>query len=278
MTDPLQFPAFDPIALQIGPLALRWYALAYIAGLVGGWQLMKRLARTLTADGRVKMTGEQVDDLLTWVTLGVILGGRLGYVLFYKPSFYFANPSEILQVWQGGMAFHGGLLGVIAAMVLFARRHKLPFLAIGDMVATVVPLGLLFGRLANFINGELWGRPSDVAWAMVFPHGGPLPRHPSQLYEAALEGLVLLVLMLVLFYTRPLLRNRHGALGGIFLIGYGAARFTVEFFREPDSFLGLLWAGASMGQLLSLPMIAIGVALLVWALRRPVPVLSRQAA
>ncbi|GAB3118654.1 prolipoprotein diacylglyceryl transferase [Novispirillum itersonii] len=278
MTDPLQFPAFDPIALQIGPLALRWYALAYIAGLVGGWQLMKRLARTLTADGRVRVTGEQVDDLLTWVTLGVILGGRLGYVLFYKPSFYFANPSEILQVWQGGMAFHGGLLGVILAMVLFARRHKLPFLAIGDMVATVVPLGLLFGRLANFINGELWGRPSDVAWAMVFPHGGPLPRHPSQLYEAALEGLVLLVLMLVLFYTRPVLRNRHGALGGIFLIGYGAARFTVEFFREPDSFLGLLWAGASMGQLLSLPMIAVGVALLVWALRRPVPALSRQAA
>lgn len=278
MTDPLQFPAFDPIALQIGPLALRWYALAYIAGLVGGWQLMKRLARTLTADGRVKVTGEQVDDLLTWVTLGVILGGRLGYVLFYKPSFYLANPSEILQVWQGGMAFHGGLLGVIVAMLLFARRHKLPFLALGDMVATVVPLGLLFGRLANFINGELWGRPSDVAWAMVFPHGGPLPRHPSQLYEAALEGLVLLVLLLVLFYTRPVLRNRHGALGGIFLIGYGAARFTVEFFREPDAFLGLLWAGASMGQLLSLPMIAIGVALLVWALRRPVPVLSRQAA
>lgn len=277
MTDPLQFPAFDPIALQIGPLALRWYALAYIAGLVGGWQLMKRLARTLTADGRVKITGDQVDDLLTWVTLGVILGGRLGYVLFYKPSFYFANPSEILQVWQGGMAFHGGLLGVIAAMLLFARRHKLPFLALGDMVATVVPLGLLFGRLANFINGELWGRPSDVAWAMVFPHGGPLPRHPSQLYEAVLEGLVLLVLLLVLFYTRPVLRNRHGALGGIFLIGYGAARFTVEFFREPDAFLGLLWAGASMGQLLSLPMIAIGVALLVWALRRPVPVLSRQA-
>lgn len=278
MTDPLQFPAFDPIALQIGPLALRWYALAYIAGLVGGWQLMKRLARTLTADGRVKVTGEQVDDLLTWVTLGVILGGRLGYVLFYKPSFYLANPSEILQVWQGGMAFHGGLLGVIVAMLLFARRHKLPFLALGDMVATVVPLGLLFGRLANFINGELWGRPSDVAWAMVFPHGGPLPRHPSQLYEAVLEGLVLLVVLLVLFYTRPVLRNRHGALGGIFLIGYGAARFTVEFFREPDAFLGLLWAGASMGQLLSLPMIAIGVALLVWALRRPVPVLTRQAA
>lgn len=278
MTEPLQFPAFDPIALQIGPLALRWYALAYIAGLVGGWQLMKRLARTLTADGRVRVSGEQVDDLLTWVTLGVILGGRLGYVLFYKPSFYFANPSEILQVWQGGMAFHGGLLGVILAMVLFARRHRLPFLALGDMVATVVPLGLLFGRLANFINGELWGRPSDVEWAMVFPHGGPLPRHPSQLYEAALEGLVLLVVMVVLFYTRPVLRNRHGALGGIFLIGYGAARFTVEFFREPDSFLGLLWAGASMGQLLSLPMIAIGAGLLVWALRQPVPSLPRQAA
>lgn len=269
MTDPLQFPAFDPIALQIGPLALRWYALAYIAGLVGGWQLMKRLARTLTADGRVTIRAEQVDDLLTWVTLGVILGGRLGYVLFYKPSFYLANPGEILQVWQGGMAFHGGLLGVILAVALFARRQKIPMLALGDLVATVVPLGLLFGRIANFINGELWGRPGDVPWAMVFPHGGPLPRHPSQLYEAGLEGLLLLVIMLILFRSGPALRNRHGALTGIFLIGYGLARFTVEFFREPDSFLGLLWAGASMGQLLSLPMIAIGAGLLAWVLRKP---------
>lgn len=247
-------------------MAIRWYALAYIAGLLSGWGLMRRFA-----DASLTLTREAVDDFLTWATFGVILGGRLGYVLFYKPGFYLLHPLEIVKVWEGGMSFHGGCLGVIVAVILFARRRQVPVFHLGDLVCTVVPLGLFFGRLANFINGELFGRPADpteVPWAMVFPRGGALPRHPSQLYEAALEGAALFLLLIVA-RSLPVFRRHPGSMAGLFLTGYGLARFTAEFFREPDDFLGLLWAGASMGQLLSLPMIVAGLALTGWVLRQP---------
>jgi phosphatidylglycerol:prolipoprotein diacylglycerol transferase len=251
----LTFPVIDPIAIQIGPLAIRWYALAYLTGLLTGWWYVRHLARRTSASP----TGDQVDDFLVWATLGVVLGGRLGYVLFYKPGYYLSNPLEILQVWHGGMAFHGGVLGVLAALFLFSRRHKLSFLRLADLVCAAAPLGLFFGRIANFINNELWGRQApDVPWAMVFPGAGDVPRHPSQLYEAALEGLVLFV-VLHLLWRVPAIRERQGFIAGAFLAGYGIARFIIEFFREPDSFLGTLAAGLSMGQLLSLPMILLGL-------------------
>jgi phosphatidylglycerol:prolipoprotein diacylglycerol transferase len=254
----LPFPAIDPVLIQIGPFAIRWYALAYIGGLVLGWQYLRWLVRR----PGWQLTPEALDDLLLYITLGVVLGGRFGYILFYRPDFYLTNPFEILKVWQGGMSFHGGLLGVLAACALFARRRGIPFLEVGDAIACATPLGLLLDRLANFINGELWGRPSDVPWAMVFPGGGPLPRHPSQLYEAALEGVVLLVVM-TCFALRPRPPGAEGRLGGIFLIGYGAARSIAELFREPDAHLGFLLGGLTMGQLLSLPMVLIGILLVV---------------
>ena len=205
-----------------------------------------------------------LDDVLFYGVLGVIIGGRLGYVLFYKASYYFAHPLEILAVWQGGMSFHGGFLGVIIAMALFARRRKLAWLSITDFIAPLVPLGLAFGRLGNFINGELWGRPSDVSWAMIFPRVDNLPRHPSQLYEFALEG-VLLFALLWLYSRKP---HPVGAVSGLFLIGYGSLRFLVEFTREPDNFLGLLSLGMSMGQWLSLPMLMAGMVLMFLSTRR----------
>ena len=207
---------------------------------------------------------ERVDDFLLWATVGVIVGGRLGYVLFYNLSFYLSQPVEILQVWHGGMSFHGGLLGVTVAIYLFARKHAIPVLAFADLVAVVAPIGLFFGRIANFINGELFGRPSDVPWAMAFPRGGPAPRHPSQLYEAGLEGAALFVVLFVLFRL-SCIRARAGFLMGTFLVGYGGARFVVEFFREPDAHLGFLSLGGTMGQWLSLPLVGIGVALMVHA-------------
>lgn len=261
----IAYPTIDPVAIQIGPLAIRWYALAYIAGLIGGWQY----ARRMVLRSPFAMTAEQVDDFLVWATLGVVLGGRLGYVLFYKPAFFLANPQQIFMVWEGGMAFHGGLLGVILAAVLFSRRHRLSIPAVGDVIACVAPIGLFFGRLANFINGELYGRPApEFAYAMVFPKDpSQLPRHPSQLYEAALEGLVLF-LLLHLAWRFEAVRTRRGLLIGLFLIGYGLARITAEFFRQPDAHLGYLWAGATMGQLLSIPMVLAGMAVAGWALRR----------
>ncbi|MBW7851665.1 MAG: prolipoprotein diacylglyceryl transferase [Rhodospirillales bacterium] len=255
----MPFPEIDPIAIQLGPIAIRWYALAYIAGLFGGWGYLRFLAKRPP----YPMTITQADDYLTWATLGVVLGGRLGYVLFYKPLYFLGSPWEIVMVWHGGMSFHGGLLGVAAATILYARRHGLRLLAVADALAVIAPIGLFFGRIANFVNGELFGRPApDVPWAMVFPHGGPVPRHPSQLYEAALEGLVLAVL-LHLLWRIPAVRLRPGTLTGTFLCGYAAARITVEFFREPDAYLGYLWGGATMGQLLSLPMAALGLALVL---------------
>ena len=258
----LPFPMIDPVLVQIGPFAIRWYALAYIAGIVLGW----RLARRLVVLGPKAATPEQVDDFVTWVTLGIILGGRFGYVIFYRPDIFLRAPWEILYLWQGGMSFHGGALGVILALYFFTRRQGLDWVAFSDRVVCVVPIGIFLGRLANFINGELWGRVSDVPWAMVFPGAGPDPRHPSQLYQAGLEGLCLFVLLMVLVY-RPAVRARIGVLSGVFLAGYGVARFIGEFFRQPDAHLGFLFAGATMGQMLSLPMIAVGAWLVTRGLR-----------
>lgn len=255
----IPFPAIDPVLIQLGPFAVRWYALAYIVGLVLGWRTM----RALSARPPQAIGPERLDDLLVWVTLGVVLGGRLGYVLFYKPLYYLAHPLEVFYLWQGGMSFHGGALGVIVATALFCRKHRLSFLAVTDLVACVVPIGLGLGRIANFINGELFGRPSDAPWAMVFPHGGPLARHPSQLYEALLEGLVLFV-VLAWLWRKEALRLRTGWLSGAFLVGYGLARSLAEIFREPDAHIGFLAGGVTMGQILSLPMIAVGV----WLMRR----------
>lgn len=260
----LVFPHIDPIAIEIGPFAVRWYALAYIAGILLGW----RYAILLAARPPVFLSREAIDDFIVWVTLGIILGGRLGYVLFYKPLYYLANPLEALYVWQGGMSFHGGLIGVLLAIGLFARRRGIPLMALGDLVAAVTPIGLFFGRLANFINGELFGRPSDVPWAMVFPGGGPWPRHPSQLYEAALEGLVLFLLLACMARRREW-RAYPGRIGGLFLAGYAVARIVSEMFREPDAHLGFLLGGVTMGQILSLPMLIVGLYLIVSGTRRP---------
>jgi phosphatidylglycerol:prolipoprotein diacylglycerol transferase len=254
----LPFPAIDPVLVEIGPFALRWYALAYIAGIVLGWLLARRVAALPPAEA----SRDQVDDYVTWATLGIILGGRIGYVLFYRPLHFLGHPLEALQVWQGGMSFHGGMLGVVVATLWFCRRQGLSPLGFGDRVATVVPIGLFLGRLANFINGELWGRVSDVPWAMVFPNGGPDPRHPSQLYQAGLEGICLFVLLQVLVRI-PSLRERRGFLTGAFLAGYGVARSVGELFREPDAHLGFLIGGATMGQLLSLPMVLAGLWLML---------------
>ena len=255
----LMFPTIDPVAIAIGPLAIRWYALAYIIGIMLGWRYMIALSRRAPAI----VTRADIDDFLTWATLGVILGGRLGYVIVYKPGYYLENLSEVLQVWHGGMAFHGGALGVIIALILFARRRKIPLLPFGDLLVGVVPIGLGLGRIANFLNGELWGRVTDVSWGMVFPTGGPEPRHPSQLYQACLEGLLLFLVLRVLEVKG--FRDRPGFLGGAFLAGYGVARSIGELFRQPDPFLGFLVAGATMGQLLSVPMILVGIWLMVRA-------------
>jgi phosphatidylglycerol:prolipoprotein diacylglycerol transferase len=257
----LAFPEIDPVALQIGPVAIRWYALAYITGILGGW----RYAMALNAGPLRTMSRDRLDDFVVWITVGIILGGRLGYVLFYKPGYYLTEPLEALMLWRGGMSFHGGLLGVVAAIVMFARRNGLPMYRVGDLVTCVVPIGLFFGRVANFINGELFGRAApDVAWAMVFPGGGPEPRHPSQLYQAGLEGLALFVLLASLVRV-PALAVRPGFLAGAFLAGYGVARCIGELFREPDAHLGYLVGGLTMGMLLSLPMIAAGIWLMATA-------------
>ena len=264
----MPFPNIDPVIFEIGPFALRWYSLAYIVGLIGGWRYMVYLTRSpaLWPQG-VPAKEDDIDDLLLWVTLGTILGGRLGYVLFYNAAYYLDNPAGVLAVWQGGMSFHGGMLGVILAVLIFAWRRKIPIVSLGDMVAVTVPLGLLLGRLANFINGELWGRVTDAPWGMVFPTGGPLPRHPSQLYEAALEGALLLVLLNVLAW-RFRAFAKPGLLTGLFLIGYGTSRALVELVREPDAHIGLLTGGVTMGQILSAPMIAVGIGFVVWSRRK----------
>ena len=251
----IAYPVIDPVLISIGPFPIRWYALAYIAGIVLGWRLLRHLVRQTPAVA----TPVQADDFVTWATLGIVLGGRLGYVLFYQPGVYLAHPGMILAVWEGGMSFHGGALGVAVAIVWFCRRNAIPLLGFADRVAVCVPIGLGLGRIANFVNGELWGRPAPdwLPWAMIFPNGGPVPRHPSQLYEALLEGVVLFVVMFALS-RQERLRARFGWLTGAFLVGYGIARTTGEFFREPDVFLGYLIGGVTMGQLLCIPMLVAG--------------------
>jgi phosphatidylglycerol:prolipoprotein diacylglycerol transferase len=267
----LMFPQFDPFIVHYGAFGIRWYALSYIAGLVLGWRLVRRLVQ----QSPVVTTPLLVDDFLTWATLGVVLGGRLGYVLFYQPGFFFAHPMKIFEVWTGGMSFHGGMLGVALVIVLFCRKHAIPILGFADRIAVAAPIGLGLGRVANFINGELWGRPAPLwlPWAMIFPTGGPIPRHPSEIYEALMEGLILFFIMYALS-RREAMRARFGLLTGIFLVGYAIARIIAEFFREPDAFLGFLWEGATMGQLLSVPVLLAGVGLIIWARRRPAAVLA----
>ena len=256
----LTHPNFDPILISVGPLAVRWYGLMYLLAFGAFWWLGTRRIHS----GLAPVTREQLDDLLFGGIVGVILGGRLGYVLFYKPDYYFSHPLEILAVWQGGMSFHGGFLGVLVAMAFVAHRRRVNWWDLMDFVAPLVPIGLAAGRLGNFINGELWGRVTDVSWGMVFRGAGDLPRHPSQLYQMTLEGFALFAL-LWWFSSRPRPRMQVSAL---FLVGYGAFRFIGEFAREPDAFLGFLALGLSMGQWLSLPMIAAGLLLFFWSRRR----------
>src|SRR4030088_3278914 len=264
----IAFPVFDPIAIAIGPIAIRWYALAYIGGIVLGWLYARALIKNEKLwGGPAPITLPQLDDFILWVTVGIILGGRAGYVLFYNLPFFIQHPAEIFELWKGGMSFHGGFLGCVAAVILFCRKHDLPILSLGDITTAVGPIGLFLGRLANFINSELWGRPADasVPWAMVFPNGGPLPRHPSQLYEAALEGLVLFAVLFVLIRCGAL--RRAGTITGAFALGYGMIRVFCELFREPDAQLGFLWQGLTMGMLLSLPLMLAGIAFIVGARR-----------
>jgi phosphatidylglycerol:prolipoprotein diacylglycerol transferase len=254
-------PQIDPVAIAVGPLAVRWYGLMYLIG----FGMAFLLARSRIKQGKSGNISFAVfDDLFFFCVLGVVLGGRLGYVLFYKPGYYVFHPLEILAVWQGGMSFHGGFLGVLFAMAYIARKHRIHWLAIMDFIAPLVPPALAAGRIGNFINGELWGRTTDVAWGMVFRGAGPLPRHPSQLYQFALEGVLLFVILWV-YSAKP---RPTGAVSAMFLIGYGVLRFAAEFFREPDDFLGLLAFNLSMGQWLSLPMILAGIAMLAWAGRK----------
>ena len=260
-------PQFDPVALALGPIAIHWYGLMYLLAFVGVLAL-GRIRLGSQAAGRPQFTPRDLDDVLLYGVLGVVLGGRLGYVIFYKPAYYLAHPAEILAIWQGGMAFHGGLLGVIAALAIFAWRRRVPFFTVADFIAPLVPFGLAAGRMGNFINGELWGRvadPTAIPWAMVFPQAGDgLARHPSQLYQMGLEGIGLFII-LWWYSSRP---RPLGAVSGMFLIGYGGFRFLAEFAREPDQFLGVLSLGLSMGQWLSIPMILLGLVIIRIAHRR----------
>jgi phosphatidylglycerol:prolipoprotein diacylglycerol transferase len=259
----IPFPAIDPVIFSFGPVAIRWYSLAYIAGLVLGWQLLRILVQKSP-----KLTElEEVDDFLVWVTLGVILGGRLGYVIFYNLTIYLNNPLSILAVWQGGMSFHGGLLGVIGATILFCHKRNIDLWPFADRIACVAPIGIFFGRLANFINGELFGRISDVSWAVVFPQGGPEARHPSQIYEAMGEGFLLFLIMMFLV-RNEMLRRRPGFLTGVFFLGYGIVRTGAEYFRQPDAHIGYLSFGLTTGQCLSAPLVLAGCWLVFSSMRK----------
>jgi phosphatidylglycerol---prolipoprotein diacylglyceryl transferase len=272
----IPFPTIDPVAISIGPLSVKWYGLAYVAGLLGGWWYARRLAGDDALwHGRARPHPESLDDLLLWTALGIVLGGRMGYVLFYNFEQFAADPMEILRVWNGGMAFHGGLAGALIAFWLFAKRQGVPLLSVFDLVAPVAPIGLFFGRIANFINAELWGRPApNFPYAVIFPDAGPVPRHPSQLYEAASEGLLLFLALTLAVrmggYRRP------GLAAGMFGAGYAVFRIICEFFREPDPQLGFLFGtsvdalsgGITMGMVLSLPLLAAGLALMLVALKR----------
>lgn len=255
----IPFPAIDPILIQVGPFAIRWYALAYIVGFLVGWWLARRLVAdaALWPDNRSPFAPEAIDDAIVWAALAGILGGRLAFVFVYNFDHYIAHPSEIIAVWHGGMAFHGGIVGCALGLFIYARRNGYPFLALIDLAAIVAPIGIALGRLANFVNGELWGRVADVPWAIIFPGAGPEPRHPSQIYQALTEGLLLFVILLLIARSGGL--KRPGFMAGCFGIGYGLARAFGELFRQPDPQLGFLFAGATMGQLLSIPVILAGI-------------------
>ncbi|HKU08110.1 MAG TPA: prolipoprotein diacylglyceryl transferase [Bradyrhizobium sp.] len=264
----ITFPVFDPVAISLGPIAIRWYALAYIGGIVLGWIYARALIKNEKLwGGPAPISLTQMDDFILWVTIGIIVGGRSGYVLFYNLPFFIEHPAAIFKLWEGGMSFHGGFLGCVVAVMWFARRNGIPILSLGDVVTAVGPIGLFLGRLANFINSELWGRVADpsLPWGVVFPNGGPLPRHPSQLYEAFLEGIVLFTVLAVMIRMGAL--KRRGLILGSFIAIYALARITGELFREPDPQLGFLWGGLTMGMLLSVPMIVAGIILIVLAWR-----------
>jgi len=256
----IPFPNIDPIAFSVGPLQIHWYALAYLTGFLGGWLYMVRMLKSFGKDSPVKPI--IIEDLLPWIIAGVILGGRLVYAIVYNPALYSENPFDVFKLWQGGMSFHGGFAGVLVAIALFARARKLPFLAVTDVAAMATPIGLFLGRLANFVNGELYGRATSLPWGVIFPDGGPLPRHPSQIYEALLEGALLFTVLFILARRRDAWTHR-GLLSGVFLIGYALSRMAVELVREPDAQIGFLYGGITMGQLLSLPLLIAGIGI-VW--------------
>jgi phosphatidylglycerol:prolipoprotein diacylglycerol transferase len=268
----IAFPTFDPVAIAIGPFAIRWYALAYIGGILLGWFYARSLIKSEKLwGGPAPISLTQMDDFILWVTVGIILGGRTGYVLFYNLPFFIQHPAEIFELWKGGMSFHGGFLGCVIAVMWFAHRNRISILSLGDITTAVGPIGLFLGRIANFINGELWGRPAppDLPWAMIFPTGGPLPRHPSQLYEASLEGILLFTVLAVMIRLGAL--KRPGLILGSFIAIYGLARIIGEHFREPDPQLGFLWGGLTMGMLLSVPMVIGGAIIIFFVLRRKSP-------
>ena len=270
----MQFPNFDPVIFHIGPLAIRWYALAYVAGILLGWRYAVGLIRKprLWGGQTPVVNAEQIDDLILWITLGIIVGGRIGYILFYAPNLVWDDPLEIFQVWKGGMSFHGGFLGVVTAIVLFSMGNRIDMFKLGDIIAPAVPIGLFFGRIANFINGELWGRPTSVPWGIQFPQAGIEYRHPSQLYEAALEG-ILLFLILRFATHRLLWLQRRGAVAGLFMVGYGLFRISLESVREPDAqMLPFLRDVVTMGTILSIPMLLFGLWLIWRSLSQPAPV------
>lgn len=263
----IPFPMIDPVLIEIGPFAIRWYALAYIAGFFLGWWIAKRLVATAAywPDAKSPFDANLIDDAIVWAALLGILGGRLAFVFIYNLDHYLANPAEILAVWQGGMAFHGGIAGAVLGLWIFARKNRVSWLALMDVAAVVAPLGIMLGRIANFINGELWGRVSDAPWAMIFPRAGPEPRHPSQLYQAATEGLILFVVLMMIARAGGL--KRRGFMAGCFGVGYALARSFGELFRQPDPQLGFLWSGLTMGQTLSAPVFLAGL-WLIWRSRR----------
>jgi phosphatidylglycerol---prolipoprotein diacylglyceryl transferase len=265
----ITFPVFNPVAISLGPIAIRWYALAYIGGIVLGWIYARAVIKSEKLwGGPAPISLVQMDDFILWVTVGIIVGGRSGYVLFYNFPFFIEHPAAIFKLWEGGMSFHGGFLGCVVAVMWFARRNGISILSLGDITTAVGPIGLFLGRLANFINSELWGRITDpsLPWGVIFPNGGPLPRHPSQLYEAFLEGIVLFTVLAVMIRMGAL--KRPGLILGSFITIYALARITGEMFREPDPQLGFLWGGLTMGMLLSVPMIVAGIILIVLAWRR----------
>lgn len=262
----IAFPSIDPVIFSIGPLEIRWYSLAYVGGILAAWFCMNYLIKRHTYTG---ITSKHIEDLMVWLVIGIVLGGRIGYTLFYNFPYYSQNPAEIFKLWQGGMSFHGGIIGVTLAGILFCQKYNIDKLHMGDLFGFATPIGLFFGRLANFINGELYGRTTDVAWGVIFPQAGPLPRHPSQLYEALTEGLlVFIILWLFANYTNA--KAHKGFLMGVFLMGYASSRLFCELFREPDEQLGFIFGEATMGQLLSLPMLLIGLYFAVKAANRKI--------